>query len=303
VEVRPEEIPAVAQLVHQLCGIVLDASKGYLIEGRLSSLADAAGCASFSDFCRTIRTANDPALRNRVIDAITTQETLFFRDESPFEALRHRVLPDLIDSKAGAPFPKRIRIWSAACSTGQEPYSIAMALCESIPDIFAWDINILATDISNAAIKHASAGRYAKHEIERGMKPQLLLKYFQEERDHWRIRDSLRALVAFRHRNLLEPFATLGPFDVIFCRNVAIYFDPATRRDLFLRLTDRLTTDGTLFVGSAESLTDLGPAFVPLHHCQAVYYQPKKRGGEGEKVRRGEARTLALDARRKCGFG
>ncbi len=287
-QVRPEEIPAVAQLVRQLCGIMLDASKGYLIESRLSSLAQSAGCARFSDFCRKIKSADDPALRNQVIDAITTQETLFFRDEFSFDAFRYRVLPELIDAKAGTLFPRRIRIWSAACSTGQEPYSIAMALCELIPDIFSWDVNILATDISDAAIKQASAGRYAKHEIERGMKPGLLAKYFAEERGHWRVRDPLRALVAFRRRNLLEPFATLGSFDVIFCRNVAIYFDPQTRRDLFLRLTDRLATDGALFVGSAESLADLGPEFLPLHHCRAVYYQPRKRGGEGEKGRAGE---------------
>jgi len=188
------------------------------------------------------------------------------------------VVPELIDIKSQLLFPRRIRIWSAACSTGQEPYSIAMVLCELIPEILAWDVSILATDISDAAIKHASQGRYGKYEIQRGMKPHLLTKYFHDEGDRWRVRDELRSLVAFERRNLLEPFSTLGPFDVIFCRNVAIYFDSATRRSLFLRLADRLTDDGTLFVGASESLSELGAQFIPLHHCRTVYYQPKKRG-------------------------
>lgn len=275
--VRPEEIPAVSRLVSELCGIVLDESKGYLIESRLSSLAEAARCADFTEFCRKVRFSNDRVLQNQVIDAITTQETLFFRDSSPFEALQHKVLPELIDAKSHSLFPKRIRIWSAACSTGQEPYSIAMVLRELIPAILTWDVNILATDISDAAIQHASRGRYGKYEIQRGMKPNLLAKYFHDEGERWRVRDELRSLVAFERRNLLEPFDTVGPFDVIFCRNVAIYFDPATRRSLFLRLADRLTADGTLFVGASESLSELGSQFIPMHHCRTVYYQPKKR--------------------------
>jgi len=280
VQVRPEEIPIVAKLVYQLCGIVVDTSKGYLIESRLSSLAEAAGCADFSDFCRKLRSSGDPVLRNQVIDAITTQETLFFRDGSPFEALQHRVLPDLADARAGSLSPKRIRIWSAACSTGQEPYSIAMVLCELIPDIFSWDVHILATDISDAAIKQASTGRYAEHEIQRGMKRQLLSKYFREEPSGWRVSDPLRSLIAFQRRNLLEPFTALGPFDVIFCRNVAIYFDPQTRRSLFLRLAERLAADGTLFVGAAESLIDMDADFQSMHHCRTVFYQRKAKPGE-----------------------
>lgn len=274
--VRPEDIPAVAKLVSQLCGIVLDESKGYLIESRLSGLAEAAGCRDFSEFCRKVRLANDRVLEHQVIDAITTRESLFFRDSTPFGALQHKVLPELIDAKAHTHFPRRLRFWSAACSCGQEPYSIAMVLSELIPDILAWDINILGTDISDAAIRYASAGQYSKYEIQRGMKPNLLAKYFSQQGDDWRVRDELRSLVAFEHRNLLEPFDTLGRFDVIFCRNVAIYFAPATRRSLFLRLADRLPPEGSLFVGSSESLSELGPRFLPLHHCGTVYYQPMR---------------------------
>lgn len=264
----------VAKLVQELCGIVLDESKGYLIESRLGNLAKEIGCANFSDLCHKARGAGDPQLRSRIIDAITTRETLFFRDGSPFEALQHKVLPELIDAKAATVFPKRIRIWSAASSTGQEIYSIAMTLCELIPDIATWDIRILGTDISDAAIKQASLGRYGKQEIQRGMKPGPLQKYFVEEPDGWRVKDKLRFLASFQRRNLLTPFADVGRFDIIFCRNVAIYFDAKTKRDLFYRLTDQLMPDGYLFAGSSESLADLGPQFAPQHHCRSIFYRP-----------------------------
>jgi chemotaxis protein methyltransferase CheR len=270
-----DDILAVSRLVRDLCGLTLDASKGYLIESRLGEIARAAGCASFTELAYKAGAAGDRLLQNAIIDAITTQETLFFRDSSPFDALQHKVLPDLIDRRAGAPRAKRLRVWSAGCSTGQEPYSIAMTLCEAIPDVSSWDINVLGTDISNAAIRQASMGRYAKHEIQRGMKPHLLARHFREEAGGWKVKDQLRAMVTFGRRNLLEPFVDLGPFDVIFCRNVAIYFDPPTRRDLFRRVADRLTRDGRLFVGSSECLLDLGLQFLPQHYCHATYYLPQ----------------------------
>jgi chemotaxis protein methyltransferase CheR len=271
-----KEILIVADLVEELCGNVLDDSKGYLIESRLGSLAEALGCSNFTEFCRKARNG-DPVLRSHIINAITTQETLFFRDGSPFEALQHKVIPELIDSKAGTMFSKRIRIWSSACSTGQEVYSIAMTLCEMIPDILKWDIKILGTDISDAAIKHASLGQYAYHEIQRGMKPGLLNKYFTEVKDGWKVNDELRSLATFQRRNLLEPFGDLGLFDIIFCRNVAIYFDAETKRGLFIRIANQLATDGYLFVGSSESLMDLGPSFMPCCHCTTIFYQPNKQ--------------------------
>lgn len=278
-QVTADDIQYVARLVDELCGIVLDDSKAYLVESRLSELAEVNGCSCYRDLCQKARYDSDPILQTRIIDAITTRETLFFRDASPFDALRNRVIPDLIDGRARTAFPKRLRIWSAACSTGQEPYSIAMTLCETIPDISSWDVNILATDISDAAIKAASLGRYAKHEIQRGMTPPALAKYFVEQNGGWKIKDQIRAMVAFQRRNLLQPFAGLGPFDVIFCRNVAIYFDAPRRKDLFLRLAERLVPDGCLFAGSAESLLDLGPRFAPKSHCRATYYQPNRPVG------------------------
>jgi len=275
-QVTAEDIKVISRLVSDLCGIVLDESKGYLIQSRLSSLAEEAGCKTFSELYYKARYDRDATLRNKVIDAITTNETLFFRDTSPFDVLQNKILPDLIDARAKSAFPRRIRIWSAACSTGQEPYSMAMILHELLGDLTGWDIQILATDISDAAIRHASIGRYAVHEIRRGMRPELLKKYFTEDAQGWKIRDELRSLIAYKRLNLLEPFSALGMFDVIFCRNVAIYFSAAARKDLFLRLSAQLPVDGALVVGSSEALTDLGERFKPLQHCRAIFYRPNQ---------------------------
>ena len=273
-QVTREDIQFVAQLVDQLCGVMLDESKGYLVESRLGQLARDHGCASYRDLCLRARATSDRVLQQKIIDAITTQETLFFRDNSPFDALQNRILPDLIDGCTHSGAPRRLRFWSAACSTGQEPYSLAMILRESIPNLAAWNISILATDISDAAIAQASRGWYAAHEIDRGMRSLLLPKYFKSHQGGWQVKDEIRGMVSFQRRNLLQPFTEVGTFDVIFCRNVAIYFDGARRRDLFLRLADRLSPPGAIMVGSSESLLDLGPRFSPKNHCRATYYQP-----------------------------
>jgi chemotaxis protein methyltransferase CheR len=274
VQVTREDIQFVAQLVDQLCGVVLDESKGYLVESRLGQLAKDQGCASYRELCQRARATSDRALQQKIINAITTQETLFFRDSSPFDALQNRILPDLIDACTRGGGPRKLRFWSAASSTGQEAYSLAMVLRETIPNLASWNVTILATDISDAAIAQASRGWYAAHEIERGMRGPLLAKYFQSRQGGWQVKDEIRGMVSFQRRNLLQPFTELGTFDVIFCRNVAIYFDGPRRRDLFLRLADRLAPPGAILVGSSESLLDLGSRFAPKNHCRATYYQP-----------------------------
>jgi len=268
------DIDAVCGLVMDLCGVYLDESKGYLIEARLSELVKSSNCESYAEFARKARAGTDHSIRSKIIDAITTNETLFFRDTSPFDALTNKVIPETIDAKAGSLFPRKIRIWSAACSTGQEAYSIAMTLSDMLPDIMDWDINILGTDISDEVVAKASRGWYTGHEIERGMPPARLNRYFHQENGGWRVNDSLRALCTFERRNLLDPNSARGKFDVIFCRNVAIYFKPDARRDLFMRLCGALTPEGWLFVGSQESLRDLGPQFAPQQHCRAICYRP-----------------------------
>jgi chemotaxis protein methyltransferase CheR len=207
---------------------------------------------------------------------VTTRETLFFRDNSPFQALENKAVPEIIDAKAGTLYAKRLRIWSAACSSGQEPYSIAITLMEMLPNPLDWDIQILGTDLSDAALASASLGFYTEFEIGRGMRPELLDRYFTPEANGWRIKDEVRSLVSFSRRNLLEPFTMLGPFDVIFCRNVAIYFDLPVKRDLFERLAGVTTPDGCIFVGSSENLSDYGPRWSPQLHCRTVFYQPNR---------------------------
>ncbi len=275
--VTEEDLQAVSKLIVDWCGIYLDESKGYLVETRLAKLLEEYSCNSYLELTNKVRYSNDLAMRNKIIDAMTTNETLFFRDSSPFKALQTKILPDLIDSHLSSPHGKRLRIWSAACSTGQEPYSIAMTIYETIPDPYSWDISILGTDISDAAISRASAGYFPQHEINRGMTPGMLDKYFTMENDRWKVQDKVRGMVSFQRRNLLESFYDLGPFDIIFCRNVAIYFMEETRCTLFNRLADTLTRDGFLVTGSSESLTNLGPRFVPQCHAQASIYQPNKQ--------------------------
>ena len=279
-QIGTREIDSVCELVHELCGIYLDASKSYLIESRLGELVRRHECTSFGELVQRAGRGGAQELKSEIVDAITTQETLFFRNQSPFEALKYKALPELIDSKQRSPFPRRIRIWSAATSTGQEAYSIAMSLCEVIPDIEKWDIQILGTDISDAAIAKASRGQYSPLEVERGVPDPLLRRYFRRVEKDWTVHDRVRSLVSFRRLNLHESFDALGRFDIIFCRNVAIYFTPKARRSLFDRMTKKLATTGYLFVGSSELLRDLGAQYVPLHHCGAVFYRPNLEGAK-----------------------
>ncbi|MFI4876797.1 MAG: CheR family methyltransferase [Blastopirellula sp. JB062] len=272
----PQDIDAICGLVHDLCGIALDHSKDYLIESRLATLVKREGCANYVDFAKRVRNVSGGDLRRDVINAITTRETLFFRDRSPFDALMHKAIPEIVDEKMRSPYDRRIRIWSAACSTGQEPYSIAMTLMETLPDYRNWNISILATDISDDAIARASRGFYMPLETSRGLEPHYLRKYFTPQEGGHRICDEVRAMVSFERINLLESFVHLGRFDIVFCRNAIIYFNAADRRRTYLNIANQITDHGFLFVGSSESLIDLGEKFQPQHHCKSVFYQPNR---------------------------
>ena len=270
----PADVDAVCDLVDNLCGICWDSSKSYLIESRLATIFKRSGCANYVDFAQRVKANMLPALKSEVIDAVTTHETLWFRDNSPYEALKHKIFPELIDAKAGTPYPKRIRIWSAACSTGQEPYSIAMTLADVVPDVHRWDVQIVGTDISPASVETASRGMYSEMEMGRGMDPQRLNKHFTKHGAQWKISDEIRSMCSFSTRNLHDPFAGFGPFDVIFCRNVAIYFTAADRKNIFTRMGQILQPNGWILVGSSESLGDMGPRWAPQFHCRANCYRP-----------------------------
>ena len=273
-QVTREDIQFVAQLVDQLCGVMLDETKGYLVESRLGQLARDHGCTSYRELCQRARATGDRALQQKIIDAITTQETLFFRDNSPFDALQNRILPDLIDACTRSGGAAKLRFWSAACSTGQEPYSLAMILRESIPNLAAWNVSILATDISDAAIAQASRGWYAAHEIDRGMRASLLPKYFKSQQNGWQVKDEIRGMVSFQRRNLLQPFTEVGRVrrDLLPQRGDLLRRPPAARplpsprRSAHAPRCDR----GRQF----RVASGLGAAVLAQNHCRATYYQP-----------------------------
>jgi chemotaxis protein methyltransferase CheR len=276
IRLQPDEQKNLAQYVYSLCSITLDESKGYLIESRLASLVEDSGCASYGALLGKAKSDSSRALERKIIDAITTNETSFFRDISPFDLLRHKIVPELIDRRArtGA---ARIRIWSAACSTGQELYSIAILLKELLGDPDRYGIRLMGTDISNDAVARASRGLFSPVEISRGLSEAQRSKYFAPVGGGWQIRDEIRAMASFQKLNLMADFSNLGRFDVIFCRNVAIYFTERDRITLFGRMERALEQQGSLVIGAMESLNGICPQFESKRHLRSVFYQVKPR--------------------------
>jgi chemotaxis protein methyltransferase CheR len=276
IKIKPDEVKIVTQYIYDLSGISLDASKKYLLETRLSTIAEEHGCRSYADLIRKAKTDPRKQVEKAIIDAISTNETLFFRDNGPFELLQHKILPEVVDARSTSSVLKtKIRIWSAACSTGQEIYSIAIVLRELLGDLNKYNVKLLGTDISDTAITQASVGRYNKFEIERGLAKDKLTKYFTAAGGFWKIKDEIRAMANFRKLNLMLSFTALGKFDIIFCRNVAIYFTLEDRKKLFNRLADMLEDDGYLIIGSTESLTGVCSRFVPKRHLRSIFYQKR----------------------------
>lgn len=276
--ITSEELEVISKYIYDISGIIIDDSKAYLVETRLRNIGEELGCVSYSELFEKMTVATTQSLKERIIDAISTNETLFFRDSTPFDLLKYKILPELIDRRSAARkgvLPIPIRIWSAACSTGQELYSIAIVLKELLPDFRGYEIKLLGTDISDKALQQASYGTYNKFEVERGLSEETLHRYFIPYEKGWRIKDEIRAMVQFKKLNLHSSFQFLGEFDVIFCRNVAIYFSPEDRKPLFDRLADTLSPDGSLIIGSTESLTGVSTRFVPLRHLRSVFYQLK----------------------------
>jgi chemotaxis protein methyltransferase CheR len=277
IRLRPEEQAAVSHYIHVLCGVTLDSSKGYLIEGRLGRLVEEAGCSNFAQFLSKARNETGRNLERRIIDAITTNETLFFRDNAPFDLLRHKIVPEVLDRRRGG-IGTPLRIWSAACSTGQELYSIAIVLKELLSDPDRFGVRLVGTDISDDAVARASKGLYGALEVSRGLPDEMRARYFVQRGDNWQVRDEIRALASFKRLNLLQDFSALGRFDIIFCRNVAIYFNEADRRALFGRLERALEPEGYLIIGAMESLNVVSPQFESKRHLHSVFYQLKNRG-------------------------
>ncbi len=276
-KITAEEIKVFSKYIYEISGIVLDQSKGYLLETRLRPLMREISCKGFSELFHKVKSDASQKLRHKVVDAISTNETFFFRDNTPFDLLRNKIMPDLIDRRRlqykSMPIP--LRIWSAACSSGQEVYSIAITLHEMLPDLRNYNITILGTDISDKIIAQASYGSYSRFEMERGLPKQYLHKYFNQMGNEWRIKDEIRAMAQFNKINLLKPFPDTSKFDIIFCRNVAIYFSQADRQRLIKNLAGTLKLDGALLLGGSESLNGISSPFESRSYLRGIYYQKK----------------------------
>jgi len=253
----------ITDYVKEISGIVLDTSKSYLVESRLSPILEDEGLNSFAELYRKARADSSKRLRTTIIDAISTNETSFFRDSRPFDLLSHKLIPDIIEQKsavAGNMKPS-INIWCAASSTGQEIYSVAIVLKELLQDLSKYTVKIVGTDISDAALETASRGKYSKLEISRGMTAEFLRRHFDQDGEYFRISDELRSISLFKRINLMDPISSIGKFDLIMCRNVAIYFSQEDKKVLFDKLADQLNPDGRLLIGSTESLVGMTDRF------------------------------------------
>jgi chemotaxis protein methyltransferase CheR len=266
--VTPEDFDFLRKMLRERSGLVLSAEKQYLAESRLLPVARKHGLASLSDLVAELKAHPGSTLAIDVVEAMTTNETFFFRDKSPFENFRELIMPAMIAARARE---KRIRIWCAACSSGQEPYSLAMALKEMGPAIAGYRFEIMATDLSGAVLERAKEGVYSQFEVQRGLPIQHLLKYFTKVGDHWQILSSIRAMVQFRTLNLLNDFSPLGSFDIVFCRNVLIYFDQETKIGVFNRIARQVPDDGYLVLGAAETVVGLTDAFKPVPDRRSLY--------------------------------
>lgn len=252
--IRSADYAFVCDLVRDGSANVLGEGKEYLVESRLHGVAYELGFPSVEDLIQRLRATREPALRQRVIEAMTTNETLFFRDVGPFEALRKQVLPEVLARKPG----QRVNIWCAACSTGQEPYSVAMTLSEMSAELVSSQRTyLMATDIATSVLARARNGLYSQIEVNRGLPASMLVRYFTARGTEWQIRDDLRRLVDFRELNLVGDWPLMPKMDIIFLRNVLIYFDAETKRQILSRLPSVMAPGGVLFLGSTETMFNM----------------------------------------------
>lgn len=255
-------------LLKEKSGLSLTQDKSYLLESRLSPIAKKWGYESLEAMSLKLRGVPDRNLINDIVEAMTTNETSFFRDLKPFDLFRETVLPYMKQARAGR---RKLRIWCAASSSGQEPYTLAIVLKEAAAQFPGWSFEILATDISNDILAQAKEGVYSQFEVQRGMPIMLLLKYFTQNGDKWQISEDIRKTVRFEQFNLLDSMAKFGMFDVVFCRNVLIYFDEQTKGKVLNSIARQLEPDGFLLLGGAETVIGITDAFKPMPDCRGLY--------------------------------
>ncbi|MCC8967158.1 protein-glutamate O-methyltransferase CheR [Bradyrhizobium sp. Pear76] len=263
----PPDYEYLRKLLKDHSGLDLSADKQYLIESRLLPLARKSGLSGIPDLVAKIR-AGSSTHTVQVVEAMTTNETFFFRDKVPFDHFRDTIMPEVLRARAAR---RSVRIWCAAGSTGQEPYSLAMCLNEMGAALAGWRVEIIATDLSQEVLEKSKAGIYSQFEVQRGLPIQMLVKYFKQSGELWQINPELRAMVQHRQLNLLHDFSQLGTFDVIFCRNVLIYFDQDTKINIFNRLARLMEADGFLVLGAAETVVGLTDTFKPIRERRGLY--------------------------------
>jgi chemotaxis protein methyltransferase CheR len=264
----PQDFDYLRSLLKERSGLVLSADKQYLAESRLLPVARRNGLNGLNELVEKLKSRAADPIAISVVEAMTTNETFFFRDKIPFEYFRKVIVPALIETHHRR---HRIRIWCTAASTGQEPYSLAMVLCELADKLKGWRLDILATDISNDVLDKAKAGLYSQFEVQRGLPIHELVKYFTQNGEVWQISPELRSMVTFRQMNLLHDFSHLGFFDLVFCRNVLIYFDQKTKAGVLERLAGVIEPTGYLVLGAAETVVGLTDAFKPHHNYRGLY--------------------------------
>jgi len=258
--VTPLDYEYLRRLLKERSGLDLSADKQYLVESRLVPLARKSNLPGIPELVQKMKGGGAEPLTSEVVEAMTTNETFFFRDKIPFDHLKETILPALVQARAAR---RSLRFWCAASSTGQEPYSIAMCLKEMGAALSGWRTEIVATDLSQAVLEKAKAGIFSQFEVQRGLPIQLLVKYFTQTGELWQLNADIRAMVQHRQLNLLQDFSHLGRFDIIFCRNVLIYFDQDTKASIFGRIAKMLEPDGVLALGAAESVVGITSAFKP----------------------------------------
>jgi chemotaxis protein methyltransferase CheR len=266
--IQNDDIIYVAKETFKRSGLVLSVDKGYLLESRLAPLARAEGHASIADLISTARKDNNDRLLWSITEALATHETFFFRDNTPFDLFKDAILPAL--QKTRLPGGK-LRVWCAACSSGQEPYSLAMIIDEERAKLEGMRVEIVATDMAGRVLEKAKAGVYSQFEVQRGLPIKRLIQHFEENGDQWRIKPNIRQMVTFKKQNLLENFTALGNFDVIFCRNVLIYFDTETKKKVLINLARQTTKDGFLLMGGAETVVGLSKDYKTVEGRRGLY--------------------------------
>lgn len=271
-DIQPADFDFIARFLKDKSGLVITTDKGYLLESRLLPLAKRNGCTSLGELIGRLRSGRDTVLIQAVIEAMTTNESFFFRDQKPFDHFKAVVLPHLLKTRAGS---RSVRIWCAAASTGQEPYSLAMILKEAGAQLAGWRFEIIGTDLSRDVLDRAKTGLYSQFEVQRGLPIQMLVKYFKKHNELWQIDEAIRAMVHYREFNLLDSPAALGKFDVVYCRNVLIYFDQPTKAKVLDGIAKQMTPDGFLYLGGAETVIGVTQSFTPNEHRGV--YQPTAR--------------------------